>query len=134
MGGTFNTVTSQPSLTESTANPHMIPSQGRNDGDDHQLLVRMGRSYQNNQHPSDSNDEKKKKKMELATGLVFHPSFTRNSHRPEFVMSSREIPQGEEIYSNSVPWYHPAGWDQHIQTVRSHCQNQSPNQEVNNNQ
>merc|ERR1712238_215899 len=65
--GTFNTVTAQPSLTESTANPQMIPSQGRNDdGDDHQLLVRMGRSY----HQNTNDDEKKKeKKMELAKDL-----------------------------------------------------------------
>eukprot|EP00751_Fragilariopsis_kerguelensis_P046527 CAMPEP_0170986132 /NCGR_PEP_ID=MMETSP0736-20130129/5902_1 /TAXON_ID=186038 /ORGANISM="Fragilariopsis kerguelensis, Strain L26-C5" /LENGTH=1039 /DNA_ID=CAMNT_0011410213 /DNA_START=359 /DNA_END=3478 /DNA_ORIENTATION=+ len=130
--GTFNTVTAQPSLTESTANPQMIPNgEGHEEGDDHQLLVRMGRSY----HQNTNDDEKKKETMELAQELVFHPSFTRNSPRPEFVMSSRTIPPGEEISSNSVPWYHPAGWEQHIHTVRAHCeQQQSQNQKLDNNQ
>lgn len=118
--GTFNTVTSQPSLTETTANPNTIPNEG-DDGDDHQLLLRVGRSYQNN-NSNNNNDDDNKTKMDIAKDLVFHPSFTRNSHRPEFVMSSRTIPHGEEIYSNSVPWYHPAGWDHHIKTLRSQCQ------------
>ena len=103
-----------------TTDPDSVPDVADDEEDegDSQLLLRVTRSYQNG-----SNSKKKKKKMmTVAKELVFNPSFTRNSHRPESVMSSRTIPQGEEIYSNFVPWYDQAGWNHHISTLRSQCQ------------
>jgi hypothetical protein len=84
------------------------------DDGDGQLLQRVARSYQNGNNS--------KKMMTVAKELVFNPSFTRNSHRPESMISSRTIPQGEEIFSNFVPWYDQAGWNHHISTLRSQCQ------------
>jgi hypothetical protein len=84
------------------------------DAGDGQLLQRVARSYQNGNNS--------KNMMTVAKELVFNPSFTRNSHRPESMISSRTIPQGEEIYSNFVPWYDQAGWNHHISKLRSQCQ------------
>ncbi|MGK3746684.1 MAG: hypothetical protein ACI90V_013547 [Bacillariaceae sp.] len=100
-----------------TTDPDSVPDVADDEEDegDSQLLLRVTRSYQNGSNS-------KKKMMTVAKELVFNPSFTRNSHRPESVMSSRTIPQGEEIYSNFVPWYDQAGWNHHISTLRSQCQ------------
>jgi spermidine synthase len=59
--------------------------------------------------------------LEVVQELVFNPSFTRNSHLPEFVVSSRKISIGEGITSNFVPWYNESGWKSHIESLRSKC-------------
>lgn len=82
------------SLSEEMADPDTVPEEGL-----------LGRSFSN-------------KVMEE---LIFNPSFTRNSHRPEVVFSSRTIDEGEGITSNFVPWYNSAGWKDHIESLRSQC-------------
>ena len=59
--------------------------------------------------------------LEVVQELVFNPSITRNSHLPEFVVSSRKISTGEGITSNFVPWYNESGWKSHIESLRSKC-------------
>jgi len=94
-GGNFNTESVHPStLTEETADSNTLPEEGF-----------LGRSYSN----------------KMITDLVFDPSHTRNAHRPEVVVSSRTIPEGEAITSNYLPWYNDAGWKDHIESLQSRC-------------
>ena len=94
--GTFNTESINPSsITESTADPDAIPEDDL-----------LGRSYAN----------------KVVRDLVFNPSHTRNSHLPEFVVSSGNITEGDGITSNYVPWYNDAGWKTHIESLRSKCE------------
>lgn len=98
-GGSFNTASlhfSSSSLTEDTADPNIVPEDGL-----------LGRSYSNI----------------VMEELIFNPSHTRNSHRTEYLVSSRTIPEGEGITSNYVPWYNDDGWKDHIETLRSRCSN-----------
>lgn len=98
-GGTSNTETYHPfSLTEETANPEAAPTDGL-----------FGRSYSNT----------------VMRELVFNPSHTRNALRPEFLMSSRTIAKGDQIFSNFVPWYNEVGWNEHISSLRSQCSSSS---------
>lgn len=108
-----------------TTNPDSVPDvvvdEEKDEGDDGQLLLRVARSYQKN---GNNNSNKMMMMTVLPKELVFNPSFTRNSHQPESMISSRTISQGEEIYSNFVPWYDQAGWNHHISTLRDQCQQQ----------
>ena len=108
--------------TDPDSIPDVLVDEEKDEGDDGQLLLRVARSYQKN----GTNNSKKMMTMEngLPKELVFNPSFTRNSHQPESMISSRTISQGEEIYSNFVPWYDQAGWNHHISTLRDQCQQQ----------
>jgi len=94
--GRFNTesITSS-SITEATADPDLVPEDGL-----------LGRSYSNM----------------VVRELVFNPSHTRNSHLPEFLISSGNITEGDGITTNYVPWYNDAGWKTHIESLRSKCE------------
>jgi len=93
--GSFNAQTQQSSsLTEITADLETVPVEGL-----------LGRTY------SDT----------VVEELIFNPSHSRNLPRPEFLMSSRIITQGEEISSNFVPWYNRAGWKDHISSLQARC-------------
>ena len=95
-GGNSNTESlHSSSLSEEQADPDAVPEDGL-----------LGRTFSST----------------VVKELIFNPSFTRNSHRPEFVVSSRGISEGEEITSNHVPWLNPAGWKRHIESLRSRCE------------
>lgn len=100
-GGSFNTESlHSSSLSEDTADPDAVPEDGL-----------LGRTFSS----------------AVVNELIFNPAFTRNSHRPEFVLSSRAIPEGGEITSNFVPWLNPAaGWKGHIESLRSRCAKSDP--------
>ena len=108
--------------TDPDSIPDVLVDEEKEEGDDSQLLLRVARSYQKN----GTNNSKKMMTMEngLPKELVFNPSFTRNSHLPESMISSCTISQGEEISSNFVPWYDQAGWNHHISTLQDQCQQQ----------
>ena len=90
------------------------------DADDGPLLVRVRRSYQYADNDTAA-VSLSSAAAAAAKELIFNPSFTRNSNIPEYAMSSRSIPKGDAIVTNSVPWYDPVGWNQHITTLRSQC-------------